>query len=132
MHQAKASMGPGDAKLFSLPQPFRNDDSMSEFELWVEEQAEAVVIKVGGRFTFKKQRRFAECIRSLSPSEKPIQVDLHRVTFMDSAALGMLLLLREEVGNVTLSTVSPVARKVLKVANFDRIFSLPSANEEAA
>ncbi|MBV8658172.1 MAG: anti-anti-sigma factor, partial [Burkholderiales bacterium] len=48
------------------------------------------------------------------------------VDYMDSAALGMLLLLRERFGDrpIILAHARGTVRAVIDVANFDRLFQL--------
>ena len=55
-------------------------------------------------------------------------LDLRGTTYIDSAALGMLLQLREHAGGkrqaVRLANAQPVIRDILTVANFDRLFTI--------
>jgi anti-anti-sigma factor len=48
--------------------------------------------------------------------------------YMDSSALGMLLLLRERVGNdkaeIAITHCNPEIRKIFKISNFDRLFKI--------
>ena len=58
-------------------------------------------------------------------------VDLKDVDFMDSSALGMLLLLREHArcrgGEVVIEHPSESIDKVLRVANFEQLFNIDSS-----
>ena len=49
-------------------------------------------------------------------------------TYLDSSALGMLLLLREHVGgddsDIRVVNSSPDVRKILGVSNFDKLFDI--------
>ena len=51
-------------------------------------------------------------------------VDLSRTSYLDSSALGMLLLLRERCADVRVENASDDVRKVLEIANFQRLFEL--------
>lgn len=84
-----------------------------------------VEIDIQGRFDFAVQKAFRAAYRD-QPQDMTYRVDLAEVEYLDSAALGMLLLLRQHAGDtrecVTLRRPSEPVRKVLRVANFDRIF----------
>ena len=55
-------------------------------------------------------------------------VDLSATEYLDSSALGMLLLLREHAGgessNIRISKASPEVKKILDVANFEKLFNI--------
>jgi len=90
------------------------------------------VISLSGRFVFQSHRSFREAYeQALARSDtRVIKVDFGKVEYLDSAALGMLLLLREKVEadrkTVQLSEVKGVVRQVLEVANFHKLFKITS------
>ncbi|MNJ01264.1 hypothetical protein D3C73_1608430 [compost metagenome] len=55
-------------------------------------------------------------------------VDLKDATYLDSSALGMLLLLRDHAGgdesDVRLVNSSTDVRKILAISNFDKLFDI--------
>ena len=55
-----------------------------------------------------------------------ITIDLSDTTYLDSTALGLLLLLREHVGDhyrhIVLRHPQPAVARVLSTANFDKLF----------
>jgi anti-anti-sigma factor len=55
-------------------------------------------------------------------------VDLKEATYLDSSALGMLLLLRDHVGGdesrVSMVNTSSDVRKILAISNFDKLFDI--------
>ena len=55
-------------------------------------------------------------------------VDLSDTEYLDSSALGMLLLLREHAGGesskIEISQASDEVRKILDVANFGKLFKM--------
>ncbi|HIA07878.1 MAG TPA: anti-sigma factor antagonist [Chromatiaceae bacterium] len=57
-------------------------------------------------------------------------IDLSQAEYMDNSALGMLLLMREKVGGdtarIAIVVKNPEIKKILEVANFQRIFELKS------
>ena len=87
-------------------------------------------IRLQGRFDFSVHREFREAVKSaVSASEvREIEIDLSAVTYMDSSALGMLLLSRENAAmeRKTVILVRPAenVRQVLEVANFHKLFTI--------
>lgn len=85
-------------------------------------------VRIQGRFDFAGHREFRAAIKSLlaETAVREIEVDLSAVEYMDSAALGMLLLARENAGDVgktvTIARPSEKVRNVLDVANFHKLF----------
>jgi HptB-dependent secretion and biofilm anti anti-sigma factor len=57
-----------------------------------------------------------------------VVVDLKDATYLDSSALGMLLLLREHAGgdesDIRVVNSSPDVRKILGISNFDKLFDI--------
>lgn len=86
-----------------------------------------VIVTVDGRFDFTChsdfRKAFADALKGTS-----FVIDFGKVTYMDSAALGMLLLLREKVAGdptrVELRNTQGQPRQVLNVANFGQLFRL--------
>lgn len=82
---------------------------------------------VDGRFDFSLHADFRNAYRDL-PKNTTYIIDLGRTTFMDSSAMGMLLLLREYAGDkeadIRLVNCSPEVRKVLAISNLDKMFQM--------
>jgi len=59
---------------------------------------------------------------------RSIQIDLANVSYMDSSALGMLMLLNERVGEVgktvTLYKPNPKVRQILDIAKMGNLFKI--------
>lgn len=94
---------------------------------------DAVIIRVAGHFDFNMHREFQRAYRNVAPPPRMFLVDLSATDHLDSAALGMLLLLRDyciEVGRegfqpeVELMNANAHVSHILSVSNFDRIFSI--------
>ena len=85
-------------------------------------------IAMAGRFDFNSHRQFRQAYEEplQAPEAREIEIDLGGVDYLDSSALGMLLLLREKCGNVNksllLSNCRGVVLQVLEVANFNKLF----------
>ena len=88
-----------------------------------------VKINIKGRFDYKVSREFHDAYRHV-PARDGIAyyVDLRDVDYMDSSALGMLLVLREHAkcrgGEVTIEHPNEPIDKILKVANFEQLFTI--------
>jgi anti-anti-sigma factor len=93
------------------------------------EEATAV-IQLSGRFDFTNHRKFKNCCNeALEPPElSRIVVSLKEVDYVDSSALGMLLLLRsraeERLLPVALADIPESIRATFEVANFGMIFEI--------
>ncbi|MFP4079211.1 MAG: STAS domain-containing protein [Ectothiorhodospira sp.] len=94
----------------------------------VDEQSNLVTITIGGRFDFAQHKHFRDAYRDIPANTRRYVVDLSEATYLDSSALGMLLLLREHAGGdsarITIRGCSTDVQRVLRIANFDRLFSL--------
>ncbi len=86
-----------------------------------------VNIIIDGRFDFNNHSTFRESYREQSPSASYV-LDMSSTEYMDSSALGMLLLLREHAGgdNAKIEIVGcrPEIKKILTIANFQKLFSI--------
>lgn len=94
----------------------------------IDEAKQQVVIKIDGRFDFAQHKAFRDAYRDIPPGNKHYVVDLSAATYLDSSALGMLLLLREHAGGdaapVKIQGCDEDVRRVLKIANFEKLFQI--------
>lgn len=87
-------------------------------------------IKLIGRFDFNAHREFRSAYDPLvgDNAVKQAVVDFTNVDYLDSSALGMLLMLRDKfraVGkDVTLTGVKGAVKQVLDIANFGKLFQI--------
>jgi anti-anti-sigma factor len=85
-------------------------------------------IRINDRFDFNLHRELREAYESAGKRFSSYVLDLRDTTYMDSAALGMLLQLREHAGNskaaVRLRNAQPMIRDILAVAHFDQLFTI--------
>lgn len=86
-----------------------------------------IVIDVAGRFDFSQQKAFRDAYKDHDTSSS-FRVNLARTEYMDSSALGMLLLLRKHAGDqpgkVTLVGAKDAVAKILEIANFNKLFRI--------
>jgi anti-anti-sigma factor len=85
------------------------------------------IIKITGRFDFSEHQAFKAACDSCSSVQK-YTLDLRATEYVDSSALGMLLILRDKVGGdkarVKILNANPDVRKVLSIANFEKLFTV--------
>lgn len=90
----------------------------------------AGTINMTGRFDFNVQREFKEAYDSLISNSAVgvIDVNLSGVDYLDSSALGMLLMLRERSTaagkSLKLSKPTPGVEQILEIANFAKLFTI--------
>jgi anti-anti-sigma factor len=93
----------------------------------VRQSESCTVIKIKGRFDFSCHTSFREAYAK-APHGSEFVIDMGETSYMDSAALGMLLLLREHVqqqgGRVSITNCSGQTYDVLQIANFHRLFKI--------
>jgi anti-anti-sigma factor len=91
---------------------------------------EKAKLSLSGRFDFTAHREFRQSYEDAlkQPGVAGLEVDLGGVDYIDSSALGMLLLLKEGVERgrlrLALTNCNGSVRRVLDVANFGKLFSL--------
>lgn len=88
------------------------------------------IIKLVGRFDFNTHRDFRGAYEPLITEAeiKSVTVDFSGVDYLDSSALGMLLMLRDKFGGankaVELTGVRGNVKQVLDIANFGKLFQI--------
>lgn len=87
-------------------------------------------ISLQGYFHFESHREFSAAYKKpLSSSNiSHIVVNLSGIEYLDSSALGMLLLLqhnaKEEKKTLVLSSPSPFTQRIFDVVGFDKLFTI--------
>lgn len=85
---------------------------------------------LNGRFDFSAHRDFRGAYEPvLAAAEvREVEIDFNSVDYLDSSALGMLLLLKERAGaankGITLSNCKGTVKQVLDIANFGKLFTM--------
>ena len=91
-------------------------------------QAQTLEIKISGRFDFSVHQDFRKATQLASSGVSTIVVDMSEADYVDSSALGMLLVLRDKVDErkeaISIKNANPEVRKILDIANFDKLFTL--------
>ncbi|MBK1717864.1 STAS domain-containing protein [Thiocystis violacea] len=93
----------------------------------IDKEKGVVTIAIEGRFDFAQHKAFRDAYKGIDSKSMKFVVDLSAASYLDSSALGMLLLLREFVGSdptrVRIKGSGEDVRRVLRIANFDKLFS---------
>ena len=90
---------------------------------------DAVTIAMTGQFTFMDRERFGNMIKDISGGAVTrLVLDLSSLEFIDSAGLGMFLMVRDTVGRsgakVVIRSPKGHVRRVLDLARFDTLFTV--------
>ncbi|VVO20237.1 STAS domain-containing protein [Pseudomonas fluorescens] len=92
----------------------------------VSQDGQKLTISIKGRFDFAKHQEFRESYEDRKLSA--VVVDLKEATYLDSSALGMLLLLRDHAGgdnsDIRVVNSSSDVKKILAISNFDKLFDI--------
>ncbi|NJA89114.1 STAS domain-containing protein [Rhodocyclus tenuis] len=87
------------------------------------------MVKLAGRFDFNSHRDFRAAYDTLMEDAQvqSVIVDLGGVDYLDSSALGMLLMLRDKAGltgkTVAIANARGSVKQVLDIANFRKLFA---------
>lgn len=94
----------------------------------VSEDAKTASIRINGRFDFSLHNEFRKSYKDLAINSGEYIVDLGSTDYLDSSALGMLLLLKEHAeshsSSVRLINFNNEIREILTIASFDKLFTL--------
>ncbi|MGM8227509.1 STAS domain-containing protein [Cellvibrio sp. ARAG 10.3] len=87
-----------------------------------------VTIYIQGRFDFSSHQEFRAAYEKLPKTPTHFRVDLQGTSYLDSSALGMLLLLRDFAGgdkaNIEIINCSADVKKILTISNFEQLFTI--------
>lgn len=93
-----------------------------------EDDGQTLVIRVDGRFDFSTHQAFRDAYEQADSAVKRYVVDLSNATYLDSSALGMLLLLRDHAGGdsarISIENCNSDVRRILSISNFEQLFRI--------
>lgn len=93
----------------------------------VSDGGSTVVIKISGRFDFNAHHDFRNVYRN-EKSDAEYTIDMSGTEYIDSSALGMLLLLREHAGNngakIIITGCNDDIKKIFAISNFEKLFTI--------
>lgn len=87
-----------------------------------------LTLKLTGRLDFAKHKSFSDAYSSQAPnSVQHYILDMSDLTYLDSSALGMLLLLKDFASNsarISIINCSKDVCKIFEIANFHQLFDI--------
>lgn len=87
-----------------------------------------LIIEVTGRFDFSTHHDFRKAYESLDTDPDSYVVDMKLTSYLDSSALGMLLLLRDYAGGekskVSILNCNQEVKKILAISKFEELFTI--------
>ena len=97
-------------------------------ETELSQDGKKLTIRIKGRFDFGKHQEFRESYERTSVRPDSFDVDLRDATYLDSSALGMLLLLRDHAGgdnsDIRVINTNSDVRNILAISNFEKLFDI--------
>lgn len=92
------------------------------------ENSKQVTIRIDGRFDFGSHHDFRDAYRECNEANTEFLLDMSKTEYMDSSALGMILLLKEHAGtlggDIKIINSTKDIKNILEIANFDKLFSV--------
>ena len=92
------------------------------------DDGQTLTIRVEGRFDFSTHQAFRDAYEHSNGTTCRYVVDLSETTYLDSSALGMLLLLRDHAGgdsaSISIENCNNDVRRILAISNFEQLFSI--------
>ena len=91
---------------------------------------DAATLALAGRFDFNAHREFRDGYEALlkKPGVQSLEIDMGNVDYLDSSALGMLLMLKDRASasnvKIRITRTTGTVRQILEIANFDKLFSI--------
>jgi anti-anti-sigma factor len=88
------------------------------------------VLALSGRFDFNTHRTFREAYEAVlgNATIKSLELDMSGVEYLDSSALGMLLLLKERTAarniQMLITKCTGTVRQIMEIANFNKLFTI--------
>ncbi len=92
------------------------------------ESGNELTISVSGRFDFSLHQEFRAAYAELASKPEKYRIDMRDANYLDSSALGMLLILRDYAGGdqaeVEILNCNGDVRKILTISNFEQLFTI--------
>ena len=90
--------------------------------------SKTLTISIEGRFDFSSHKSFREAYETNGDGADNYLIDMADANYIDSSALGMLLLLRDHAGGdnaqVEITNCTADVKKILTISNFDQLFTI--------
>jgi len=89
-----------------------------------------IELTIDGKFDFSLHQHFRDSYVDCKEKNIEFILNLSQTTYMDSSALGMILLLKDHAescdGKVVISKPNEAVSKILEIAQFHRLFTVES------
>ena len=87
-----------------------------------------LTINISGRFDFSSHQEFRQIYENAPSDINEFIIDMNDATYLDSSALGMLLLLRDHAGgdnaDIKIMHCNEDVKKILTISNFGQLFNI--------
>ncbi|MCR9261269.1 MAG: STAS domain-containing protein [Pseudomonadaceae bacterium] len=94
----------------------------------LDDNLQKLIIAIDGRFDFSAHKDFRDAYEDLEEKPHSYRIDMSEAQYIDSSALGMLLLLRDHAGgdsaDVEIVNCNADVKKILTISNFDQLFTI--------
>jgi anti-anti-sigma factor len=88
----------------------------------------SLIINIEGRFDFSAHQAFRRAYETVSTKPDVYVLDMNNTAYLDSSALGMLLLLRDYAGgdgaDISIVNCNEDVKKILSISNFEQLFTI--------
>ncbi|OEY67068.1 STAS domain-containing protein [Marinobacter sp. X15-166B] len=92
------------------------------------DDGQTLTIKITGRFDFSTHQAFRDAYEDGNTDTGHYVIDMTETTYLDSSALGMLLLLRDYAGGdaarIHIENCNGDVRRILAISNFEQLFDI--------
>jgi len=87
-----------------------------------------LTINISGRFDFSSHQEFRQIYENAPSDINEFIINMNDATYLDSSALGMLLLLRDHAGgdnaDIKIVHCNDDVKKILTISNFGQLFNI--------
>jgi len=94
----------------------------------VSDNQKSVEISIDGRFDFSLHQYFRDAYVNCTENGQTFTLNLATTSYMDSSALGMILLLKDHAeshaGKIIITKPSDSVNKILEIAQFHRLLTI--------
>ena len=96
----------------------------------VDPDKSVVTITLPEKFDFRIHREFRAAYEQSENADRNFIINMRNTNYIDSSALGMLLLLREFTGNnpgnerVRIINIRDEVREILRISKFEKLFEI--------
>ncbi len=87
------------------------------------------ILRLEGNFTYTQRKTFQEVLKTICTDQvDEVVIDLSQVAFLDSAALGLLMISHRQLGaerrKLSLAHPQPTVRQIIELANLHKTISI--------